>query len=218
MNFYNIGRTNEIDVIGFYPQTKLADLYNLEANDSFRKVLFDSFPDFQPKYGLILNPNSKETDLLDSVSLGFGFVVSERLKILLREFILPPHRFYPMDVIGSAINYFWFHYITEIEKYIDYAKTEIEVYKSRAPFNVEEIKTFSSQIEIMNFKRALPYNKAIKFKSIQLKENFPNYDIFEITGAQYFTLISERLRDKLIRENITGLEIVEYKKIVVHKT
>lgn len=113
MKFYNIGRTNDVEAIGNYPQTELADIYNVEAMDSYRRVPVESFPDFEPKYALTLSPNSKATDVLDGVSLNFGIVVSDNLKTLLEKFNLPPFRFYSIDVIGSNKKYFWFHYITQ---------------------------------------------------------------------------------------------------------
>jgi hypothetical protein len=213
MVYFNIGRTNEISVIGNYPQTSLAITFHVDSFDSYRNVQPDIFPIFQPRYSLELNPKSKETDIIDSLGLSFGFIFSEKLKLILHEFNLPNYKFYPITVVGSKTKYYWFHYITKMEEFLDFKKTEIEIYKSRPPFEIEEIKIFRSQNDIMDFKKSLPYTKSMRFKKIQLNSNFPNYDIFEITGAQYFTLISEKLRDILIEENITGLEMVEYTKI-----
>ncbi len=214
MKFYNIGRTNEIRVIGNYPQTSRLDRYPVYADDYANKVQYDSFPNFQPKYGLVLSDKSIETDLLDRASLDFGMVVSERFKSLLERCILPPNKFYPIEVAGSTKRYYWFHYIANFEQYVNFSKTEIEVYKSLPPFDVEERLSLPyNKIVQLSKELVTKRGKSIRYSQISLKEDFPNYDIFEITGAQHFTLISERLKEELIRQNITGLEIVEYNKI-----
>lgn len=215
MRYYNIGHTNDIEVIGFYPQTTRTSKegYHVDSFNSELKVHFDNFPNFAPNYALDLAPKAIETDFLDRGSLDFGFIVSDRLKELLKEFKLPPHRFYPIKVYDSHSQYFWFHYISNIEKYLDYQNTEIEIYINRPPFDIDSTKRFSSQSDIMLFKKSMPYNKSMRFKEIHLNEDFPNYDLFEITGAQYFTLISERLKERLEQGKVTGYETIEYEKI-----
>lgn len=220
MKLYSIQRTNDISVIGFYPQTERTKQkgYHIDDYNSERNINPDSFPDFTPKYGLDLNLKSNETDVIDSGNLGFGLVVSERLKKILEEFKLPPSKFYAIDVYNSKTKYYWFHYITNITEYIDYPNTEIELYKNRAPFVVEELTSYDSFSELMTSKKSLPYNLGMRYKSIHLKSTFPNYDCFEITGAQYFTLLSFELSERLAKENITGLEYSEYDKVSLTPT
>ncbi|MBU2901666.1 hypothetical protein [Maribacter dokdonensis] len=216
MKYYNIGSSNEINVIGFYPQTKRTSKsgFHIDDYNSERQVNPNVFPDFEPNFGLDINSQAKETDLLDSAScLNFGIVISKKLKLILEEYKLPPHRFYPIKVFGSSKEYFWFHYITKFEKYIDLDKTKIEIYSSRPPFQIEEIKTFKSQKELMDFKKKMTYKKSMRFHSIHLTNEFPKYDFFEITGAQYFTLINQKLMKHLESENITGFEYQEYNKV-----
>ncbi|MDO6852609.1 hypothetical protein Q4599_03405 [Cellulophaga lytica] len=216
MKYYSIGKSNEIDIIGFYPQTKRTSKSGFYIGDynSERQVNPGEFPDFEPNFGLDINSEAKETDVLDSAScLSFGLIISKKLKLILEEYALPPHRFYPIKVYDSIEQYYWFHYISKIEKYIDFKSTTIEIYVNRPPFKIQEIKTFNSQEELMNFKREMSYKSSMKFKSICLTENFPKYDLFEITGAQYFTLISHKLMKRLKDEKITGFEYQEYDKI-----
>ncbi len=212
MKYYNIGRTNETEVIGFYPQTTRAEGYNV---DSIYNILPNVFPDHQPLYGLMLNPKSIDTDILDGGILEFGMVVSHKFKILLEKFNLPPNRFYSIDVFGTEKKYYWFHYITQIERFINFNATELELYKRLPPFEVEKKIYLSSYDDIVNLSRELVVTrgKSLRYSFIQLNKSFPNYDLFEITGAQCFTLISERLKNEIIKERITGIEFVEYEKI-----
>jgi len=216
MKYYNIESTNEIEIIGFYPQTTRTSKegYHVDAFNSERNMRFDSFPNFEPNYALDLNPKAKETDFLSRGSLDFGFVVSNRLKEVLTKFKLPPHRFYPIQVYNSRNQYFWFHYIADIQNYICLNETEIEIFDI---FNLKVLETlkFSSFEELRERKRKsiMEIGKPMRYKTITLNSDFPNYDLFEITGAQYFTLISSSLREELLQHRITGFEIVEYEKI-----
>lgn len=72
---------------------------------------------------------------------------------------------------------------------------------------------FVSLDEVMLFKKSLPYNLAMRYKNIKLNPEFPDYDLFEISGAQYFTLVSGVLRNELVNQNITGFEFLEYDRI-----
>lgn len=214
MKYYYIEETRDIDVIGHYPQTMRTNEngYNVDADNSERKVLYDFFPNFEPNYGLDLHPKSVSTDVLDKSTLPFGFVVSQKLKDILHEFKLPPHRFYPVNVYGTNKRYYWFHQITGIWNYIDFDSTKIEVFH-KFKFNVEEVKSFHSFNEIKEFEKTLPRQNALRIGSIVLQENFPNYDLFDITWITWVTIISERLKQRLLEANISGFGIALYNKI-----
>lgn len=216
MKYYNIGRTNEIEVIGFYPQATRTSKtgYHIDAFNSEKNVKSDNFPDFEPNYALDLNPKAKETDFLDSGSLNFGFVVSEKLKELLTGFNLPPHRFYPIHVYDSHNDYFWFHFITGIKNYLCLKETEVEIFDIFS-FKILDTLRFGSFDELMERKRKsiLEIGKPMRYKTITLNSNFPKYDLFEVIGAQNFTLISSNLKERLQQEKITGYEIIEYENI-----
>ncbi|MFM9943746.1 MAG: hypothetical protein ACKVQB_00795 [Bacteroidia bacterium] len=211
MKYYSFGVTNELNIIGFYPQTQRAkgfhvDEYNFPS---------DSFPEFEPKFGLELNSKSIATDILDKSPLDFGQVVNDKLKSILEQFNLPPHKFYSIDVHGSTTRYFWFHYITNFGNFIDFKMTEIEIYHSTELYLLDTVK-FNSYNELMDYKRSIimQRGKATRFGKIFLKDTFPNYDLFEISGASYSTIISEKLKLKLEMEDITGFETLEYNRII----
>ena len=218
MTYYNIGSTNEIDVIGNYPQTQRTKRlgYHVDDVNSELKVKSDVFPKFHPKYGLDLHPKSKETDVLDRGTLDFGFVVSNKLKTLLGKFKLPPHKFYRIDVYGTSKDYYWFHTITDFATFFDVRKSEIEIFDILT-LEVTENILFESLTGLNEYRKKLVMEagKIMRYKSIQLNSTFPNYDLFEIQGAQYFTLISNKLKKTFEQEGITGLECLEYDKISI---
>ncbi|MBO0591282.1 hypothetical protein I2486_07655 [Cellulophaga sp. E16_2] len=217
MKYYNIGLSDNISVIGCYPQTERTkkNEYHINSYNSELKVANYEFPEFTPKYGIDLCKNAIATDILDRATLDFGLVVNERVKNILENYILPPHRFYPINVFGqSKYDYYWFHYITPFNSIINIENCEIEVF-DKYDFIIIEILRFNNLSELQSFSKEMIFdpNNDIRYKSIQLKSTFPKYDLFEITGAQYFTLISAKLKERLDIENITGLEFLEYSKV-----
>lgn len=216
MIYYNIGRTNELDVIGQYPQTKevTSSKYHIDNIDSAVKVNPNYFPDFKPKYGLELLSKSIATDVIDKGSLEFGFIVSEKLKKLLSDFNLPPHKFHSIDVYNVNTQYYWFQFVTDFESFFDVENSEVEIFDIFKQ-EVTKVITFNSLQEIieLNRKLVLQIGKTMRYKSIRLKRDFPHFDLFEIKGAKNFTLITDTLKRELESQNITGLEYLRYDKI-----
>lgn len=213
MIYYNISRTNELDVIGHYPQTKeiISSKYHVNNIDSVEQINPDYLPDFEPKYGLELLSESIETDVLDRGSLEFGFVVSEKLKNILLNFNLPPHKFHCIDVSNVEGKYYWFQYVTDFEEFFDAGNSEMEIFDIFKQKVIELVK-FNSFQELIDANRqlVLQIGKIMRYKSIKLKPNFVQLDLFEIKGANNFTLITESLKRELEFQNITGLEYLEY--------
>lgn len=217
MKYYNIGLTDELKVIGHYPQTERSKMggYPVDAFNSERKVERFEFPEFMPRFGIDLHLKGFATDLLDRTSaLDFGLVVNEKLKYILEQFKLPPHRFYPIDVYNTDKKYYWFHYITDFEAYFIASDSEIEVFDN-FDFSIIEVLKFTSYDELKEYAKEMVFNidKSIRFKSIYMTSDFPRYDVLDIQGPQYLTLFSEELKQRLEKEKITGLEYSEYNKI-----
>lgn len=217
MKYYSIGQSNEIEVIGHYPQTERTSQsgFHVDAFNSERNVKPNEFPEFEPNYGIDIHPNAIETDLLDkTVCLEFGMVVNEKLKLVLEEYNLPPHRFYSIETFNSSNQYFWFHYITDFDKYIDFENTIIERFNIFDLEVIEELK-FENFADLTSQKKrsVLEIGKPLRYNTISLIKGFPDYDLFEVNGAQNFTLISQRLKDRLESEKITGFEYLEFNKI-----
>ena len=55
--YYNIGRSDDLEVIGHYPQTSLKKGYNPSLSDSHWAVKPDSFPNFIPNLELEFSIN-----------------------------------------------------------------------------------------------------------------------------------------------------------------
>ena len=218
MTFYNVGHSNELEIIGYYPQTQRTKRlgYHVDDYNSERNVTPDLFPEFAPNYGLDLNPKSIATDVIDRGTLEFGIVISENLRKILHDYNLPPHKFYPIDVYNSNRNYYWFHYISNFRSFFDVKNSEVEIFDIFKQEIVDVVR-FNSFEELNDFNRQLilQVGKTMRYRLIKLRPSFPKYDLFEIKGAQHFTVISDRLKNELERQSITGLEYMKYNMIEI---
>lgn len=74
--------------------------YDYQASDSVHKLPHDALPGFKPNFEtVVIHGHARLTDLLSSAPLRPGYLVSERLRMLLERFALPLHRFYPVPMI-----------------------------------------------------------------------------------------------------------------------
>ena len=216
MAFYLIGSLSSEDEIGQYPQTirtKKAG-YHIDSEASEKNVKQGSFPDFQPRYGLDLQTNSVETDILDRGSLDFGMVVSEKLKNILHDYNLPDHRFYPIDVYGTQLQYYWFHYITNLYQFVQFDLSEFEIFDVINQKIIEEVK-FDSITELKEIRNDLVMRigMTLRIKNIKLADSFPQYDLFDFTVPSSFTLVSDTLKNRLLNDKITGIVFNDFHSI-----
>lgn len=217
MKFYSISESREINVIGFYPQTSLAKSYNPTSENSHRNVKPYNFSTFTPDYGLELNEQAIPTDIIDRGPVGFGLIVNEKIKELLKDFELPEHKFYPINISykNKGLKYYWFHFIADIEKYIDKSKSTIKLFH-KFKFNIiqEEIYINTIKGNLYDYEDSLPREHAIRINKIVMNSDTPVFDIFDISILGRITLISEKLKDKLYKEGITGSNIMAYDKLI----
>lgn len=211
MKLYSISKNHDLEITGHYPQTTENFKRPFDHMDLRQKFRGDKFPDYVPKRGFDLHPEAKATDILEFIGFD-GLVISEKLKGLLREIELPPHRFYPIEVSGTKQNYFWFHFINSIWDHVDYTQTEMAIVH-KFKFTLEYTQKFSSISDIMQFESDLPRHHIINVGELALYDSFPNYGIFQVTGPSFFTVISEKFRDLMVSEDISGIEMKKYSRI-----
>jgi len=219
MKYYIINWSDDLRKIGYYPQTGLSKGYNPTLDNSHRKVDQFNFPDFIPNLELELHENAIPTNFIMRIGATFGIIIDDKFKNLLQQFNLPPHHFYKIKVSYNNVilNYYWFHYIVDdFWDYIDLENSTIKITHNtnHENFKIKPIKSIQNLIEIRtNLERGfyLTANELI------LKKNLP-YDIFSLTNELYYPpIISERLKNKLDDECMTGYEIKLFDKIIAIK-
>ncbi|MBO6515649.1 MAG: hypothetical protein JJ975_03770 [Bacteroidia bacterium] len=187
-------------------------LYNMvdNAEDLSRFEIGDYEPLFNP---VQLKRGSSEVDIIgDSGSTGgAGFIVSKRLKLILEDMNLPKHRFYHLTYKrkdGALIDghYYFFQYVLEHNfEWIDFDNSTFyirqEIGDQRMDVTVQNAKELVELIDVSHdhFKRVL-------FDSLTFNSSYSEADFFELYQLNWLPIISERLKNRLEEENITGLE------------
>lgn len=217
MNYYIINPSDDLKVIGHYPQTKLrVDEGDNVRVDGYLAVRAYEFPDFTPKYKLILHPRAKPTNFLPKSPASFGLVVDKKLKFILENHKLPKHHFYKIKVYHKDIEleYYWLHFIVnDFWKFIDHNTSYAEYFKYDNPLKVKVL----DKIPIINNNQIMEETKKYDYGSLRIgkvvmKNDFPQYDLYETQCINYITIISETLKHSLEKEGITGMEIKPFDK------
>lgn len=211
-----------------FPQIqKLKPGYNDKKSNSIYSYLKKSVNDFSDEVpdldGFIMQPQAKLTDFLSNSITKPGFFVSKKVKSIFENHNLMPHRFYPAVVTlrkKSIPNYFWAHMIADFTEFIDYANSCFFIYKhyhlDDGDINISSLDDyFAKRTQLRNDNPNI--NITIWAKKIWLKPSFfaKELDIFKIGLFDSNFYISQKLRNSLIDNKITGCDIQLTDKIVI---
>jgi len=212
-----------------YPQIqKWKPGYDDDKPDSFYSYYIAAksggFPDFTPNMDyLILHGRAKPTDIISS-GMSTGFIISEKLKTLFDQFVLPPHRFYPAKVLHKKTElngYFFIHIISDYTDFVDYPESTFITsgFSNTDPQPItitskEDYISKAKQLQDNSFVKKLPY-RSIGAKEIYFNSKFDKgLDFFEIGRFDINFYISQTLRDALADNGITGCDIQPTDRIV----
>ncbi|MDT0608055.1 hypothetical protein [Croceitalea rosinachiae] len=184
---------------GEYPDSY--DWDNPYAPSKLRKYIRDhkEFPSFTPNLELEIYDDSEFNKINDFI---FGpiktFCISEKVKRILNTFNLPKHRYYPVKVL-------------EPRKYLGIFKTKKEIKNPYYAFCYDSFH-ISNLDNCIDFDRTSITKDSMgidKSDEVFFKNNFDHsLDLFEIR-LSWMTYVSERLKESLIKEEVTGIEFSE---------
>jgi hypothetical protein len=207
MKYYKIESSTGKDVGNVFPQIGF-----INQQDAF-KLEFDEFISI-PTLIARLERKAKITDVLSEVSIfGRGILVNEKVKSIIDNFDIGIHKYY--DVILNTkkenISYYWLHLMsTDTSKMINYKKS---VFYWGNPLR-KGILNLDSYEDYLNKEEENKDNVSWMVsidEIVLLKECNVNLDLFcfreFVTPKELF--ISERLKNALIENKITGIEITE---------
>jgi hypothetical protein len=133
---------------------------------------------------------------------GRGLFLSDRFKAILSDFNLPNHRFFRSTVIKDNVpyTYYWFHLIqSDYRKNVVFPRTTFSNWRNLRLNNYEDYLEFASKDDKFGQLRA---------ETVTLDKIFDKtLDLFMISAFDQALYISERLKDRIIKENITGIEV-----------
>jgi hypothetical protein len=180
------------------------------------------FPEIEVIKYLILDKNALLEDVMCAEMLMLtGLLTNKKVRDILNQFNLPPHKFYPCyvkDERGNIYDYFWMQTSRDrdLEKFVDYGKSELYVKKDILGLQKERIE-FQSAEDLEKIRLTLQTGQSIKFSKVFMNKNFAllNLDLFKISRLSIYWIISERLKSILETENVTGVVVREAKELYV---
>ena len=182
----------------------------LEYHEIVRQLSYTEFPIERPVLsGFILTPKAKITDILSEyASYGREPLMSERLKKMIEnEFLTSPCQFYPVQFAKKMqiYDYYFMHLLDVAEPLIDFQASQFCVRKFSDKIRDIEVSSLQDlkkkQREV--FEEDVAY--MIRPERLCFTQNF-NYDLFKIPfGIGMY--ISERLKERLVDQDITGIKI-----------
>lgn len=162
----------------------------------------------KPLEGIIFRKAAKKTDFIGGHNLR-GFYVNEKLKNILESFILPNHKFIKTNFYeeksGKTISEYWrFVYDLDLgENTVDYQKSEFDFRNYFQEFGSDFHREINSYDDYLNVyyetRRGLRASKLVINKNFNNNLDFLSFNF--LTPRLY---ISERLKNKMEEENITG--------------
>ncbi|MCR6639841.1 MAG: hypothetical protein NVV82_12900 [Sporocytophaga sp.] len=161
-------------------------------------------PPFVPELdSFVVRKRTKITDLQSNAFIGGrGLFLSEKFKSLLSDFNLPKHKFFKSTVIkdDDTHTYYWFHLIeSDYRGKVVFEKTKFSNWKDLKLDNYQDYLDFSENED--------KYGQ-LKANKVTLGNTFDkSLDLFMISAFDQNLYISQKLKDKIIEEKLTGIEI-----------
>lgn len=213
MKYYTLITSRKESIIGKYPQVigdnRPREWFYPPLNEIIR---YDNFLNFDNYFDIIVDDDAILTDIIERVAVSWGMIINEKLKFIISELNIPPHRFYPINVKYREENfqYYWFHFYDNIFKYIDLESSKFEIYYTS---NFEILKTLSitSESFIRDIQNSFNFEKNMRLKNLDFTESFPKYDLWLNNVWGFGNIISEKLVKIFEYNKITGYEINDCK-------
>ena len=208
MNYYLINNDVESKAVGRkYPQLECKNL-----------VYAHAIPDFGPskiKYNLSFDlvKGAKLTDVLSTTAISAsGFIISERFRKILEDYKLEQYELIPVEIINheQTYNYYFLHfYGLDMVNCLDYQQSIFRIIKWG--FNDLGTKKFDSYESYQNYMKEFnkEYSLIAHLDCVVLKEEFYDLDVFSFPYFGNEVFISERLKQCLEDNHITGFSFEE---------
>lgn len=213
MKYYLIKNDVESKVVGKkYPQLECNNLVYAHAIPSHGPCKMQ----FRLSFDLI--KGAKLTDVLSTLGISAcGFIISERLKNILECYKLEQFELIPVEVIGTKqiYNYYYLHfYGLDMVHCLDYQQSIFRITK----FGFEDLgtKKFDSYESYQEYIKEYDNNYSLMtpLEYVVLKEDFKDFDFFSFPQFYHEMFVSERLKQCLEDNHITGFSFEEKYQMV----
>jgi hypothetical protein len=203
--YYSIENRTDKEVGNIFPQA------NCLTQSSAHLLTTNEFYTNFPKLVFELEKKSKLTDLISQASISsIGLLVSAKLKEILIKHKLPKYKLYQSElkISNLSIDYFWVHF--NFENFINFIDFENSIfYYTKFEMQVEQIsiKDFN-EYKMLKKENGIMWD--VEIESIKLKDNLiDDFDLFNFYPFTRNIFISEKLKNDIVQNSISGIEIKE---------
>lgn len=203
--FYILDNRTDNEVGSVYPQIDI-----INYSDA-HKIEFDEFVSIPPLHAKLVK-KAKLTDVLSQATISsYGILINEKVRNIFQQFNIIPHKYYPIYVQtdNDVFTYFWIQVFDDsIVNSIDYKNSN---FYWKNPLR-------EGRVDLISYNDYL-IKKEINKKNISwmvgadkfvLNNSFnKDLDLFAFSCFTTNLFISERLKESLIKNRITGIDIIE---------
>ena len=174
-----------------------------------------------PSYKLVKNAQLFDNLSGSVLAKGRGLFVSGKLKSIIESLKTPEVKFFPLDLVDSSSNDvtdYYFMQMIQPASNTDYVESTFGVYRILTKEYDFKLKSDNDYIE--QAKLLLKDRKKVKVESISLSPEFANqqFDIFFNLHFPSNFILSQKAKDLLLQDKVTGIEIKETTKIKAGNT
>lgn len=196
-----------------YPQAQeMVEPYDYDATDSIYVTSYydgKELPCSPNMTAIKVEPRAKLTDVLSVAMLSAsGMLISKRLQLLLQDFLLVNHKFYPATIEYKRMRYddmyVYLHLISDLRDCVDYERS---VFYSPVTGYANDLR-FKSKEDILAYYETVDKHHTLKSKQIAFLPSFGNYDLFYISNFNKNIYVSQRLHDHLLENKVTGVSFL----------
>lgn len=187
--------------------------------DDSRSFIQNDFPEFDRVLRFELHNKAELTNCVSQGGLASsGVLIDGKVKGIFDEHNLITHKYYPVEIIeenGTLItnDYYWIQLRQDLTGDIDYNNSifsEINIASRIGEIKLESFNDYKSQREEKGWK----WDAEAKELHLRMDSDVNKLDLFQLFPFDLTICISERLRNSLIDNNVSGFEINPYEKVL----
>ncbi len=188
-----------------YPAVESFEDYDFNKANSVYKLDSDSFPDFIPDISYKLAKGAKLCDVMEKSNISAcGLLINEKVKEVLEQFNLVPHKYFPATIEDKGIihQYYWVHFVWEDGiNHLDFRNSKFQINEFGDNLGDVEIGTYK---ELLDKQTELGFMKTVyNYESLMFNVNF---DLF-IHPLNKTIYVSEKVFIYLTHKSFKGLDL-----------
>ena len=217
MNYYFLIESSGREIGSNFPQSTSMENCDLDCNNGVYELMKSAkeLPNFDPDIGnVVVESYAKLTDIISTAYFNqfLGKLLNQRALDVFLSHKIPMHKVYPVTVIykGQNYAYYWLHIVSNEYALINFSKSK---FIKTSPIGRKtgdiSIKSHSDYIEEQN-KGYQGYS--INFEQLFLDKHAIKHDLFSIKDGLSEIFVSNRLKEALEANGVTGLAFRELPK------